>query len=344
MAGEAIITMGGILQPATAVPQILKLRYAPDWIRIINITNATTPTIGLSYYYEWWGFMPRSSALVRTTLVTATASVSEALSLDSGIIYTDTSNSTFGVPQVATAISAAVPPRVTVPTTAGMTTGSTVRLTAPVGAGGGALQLAGMDATITVIDATHFDLTNFSGIVAAAAIRVQQIPQYGSFYPRDRFITKISQAAQAIVTFSVTHQYAVGDTIRFYVAPQYGMSQINGLSGTVVAVGQPDLVTGFTNTVTINLDTTGFTAFALPTSAVAAAINYQWAMAVPYGMDTATALAAVPPANILADAVNDQGFIGFTLNPSTIGGQQRAGGLAGDTILWQAGTGGLPND
>ena len=64
----------------------------------------------------------------------------------------------------------------------------------------------------------------------------------------------------------VDHGYKVGSQIRFSVSSSFGMTEINGLVGNVVAV---DTVTGTTNTFTVDIDSTNFTTFAFPTSAVA---------------------------------------------------------------------------
>jgi hypothetical protein len=48
----------------------------------------------------------------------------------------------------------------------------------------------------------------------------------------------------------------------------WGMPQINGLLGTITAIGTA--IGGCTNTISLDIDSTAFTAFAFPTSAVAA--------------------------------------------------------------------------
>jgi hypothetical protein len=104
------------------------------------------------------------------------------------------------------------------------------------------------------------------------------------------------------------------------------MVELNGLSGTVVAVND----TLATQTVTVDIDTTTFTPFVFPT-AVQWANPLSKAMVIPQGMDTAQALAQ--SANILSDATTNEGFIGVTL----VAGAESPAGQANDVIYWVAG-------
>ncbi len=74
-------------------------------------------------------------------------------------------------------------------------------------------------------------------------------------------VTGISRAVQAVVTVP-DHGYVVGDDI--YFSGIEGMTQINGLYARIVTVNDDD-------TVTIDLDTTGFDAFTGATGGVAGA-------------------------------------------------------------------------
>lgn len=70
-------------------------------------------------------------------------------------------------------------------------------------------------------------------------------------------ITGITQAAQAVVT-SPDHGYVVGWTVAFKGVE--GMTEINGMRGQIVAVT--------TDTYTVNIDSTGFSAFTGDTGGV----------------------------------------------------------------------------
>ena len=146
---------------------------------------------------------------------------------------------------------------------------------------------------------------------------------YDMFYPRNRYIAAITQAAQAVITMTVTHNFVIGQAVRIYVDPMYGMVEMNGLIGNIVAVAA--------STITVDIDSTGFTPFAWPLTAVAAA-PHTFAQVVPVGEDTAVALAAVPQANILSDATINTGYTGIVLGA----GITSPAGTAGDVIRWRA--------
>jgi hypothetical protein len=60
------------------------------------------------------------------------------------------------------------------------------------------------------------------------------------------------------VTVSTVHSYVVGELITFQVPKSFGMSEISGLTAKIIAVTD--------YTMTIDIDTTSFTAFAFPAS------------------------------------------------------------------------------
>ena len=102
---------------------------------------------------------------------------------------------------------------------------------------------------------------------------------------------------------------------------------MNGLQVTITAV---DLVN---NTITINVDSSAFSAFAFPTAAqLSAAGAFTQAQVVPMGEDTADALSQ--GVDILTDATLNTAFIGMQL----AAGVNSPAGSASDVIYWQAGT------
>ena len=64
-------------------------------------------------------------------------------------------------------------------------------------------------------------------------------------------ITNITQAASAMVTVGASHGFTSGNLV--YFTGVVGMTEINGLVGLVTATGD--------TTITVNVDTTGFTAY-----------------------------------------------------------------------------------
>ena len=79
------------------------------------------------------------------------------------------------------------------------------------------------------------------------------------FFPQHNYISAITQAANCVVTVTwalPSTNFPVGSKWRFNVPAVNGMVEIDGLLGTVLAASD------VANTVTFDIDTTGFTAVA----------------------------------------------------------------------------------
>lgn len=166
-----------------------------------------------------------------------------------------------------TNISLANPAVVTMASTGSIQVGSVVRLDNTTAQ----LQTSGYDIEVTAVTTDtnitlNLDTQNFAAVGTAGNVRLI-IP--GRFFPRFRYVVPlagavgITQAANAVVSMSVAHDFSVGEKVSLRVPSAYGMLEANNQVATVTAVG--------TYTVTLDLDTSGFTAFLPPTSAVYAA-------------------------------------------------------------------------
>ena len=131
------------------------------------------------------------------------------------------------------------------------------------------MEIAGWDFTIgSLIANTSFELAflDSSGFAAAAtAGSIRRVPFDPRYYPRNRRITAISTATSAVITLSVTHGFTAGQAIRIKVPSDFGMIEIDELLGNITAVSTAN------NTITVDIDSSAFTAFAFPSSATAAA-------------------------------------------------------------------------
>ena len=129
----------------------------------------------------------------------------------------------------------------------------------------GMLQIAGMPFQISTVSSSGYTL---KGLRAAAfstpgtAGYTRRVSKFNAVEPEYLYITEITRATQAVVRTSVdpTNHYVVGMKIHFSVPYSFGMTQINGLTGKIVAVSAANY------TVTVDIDTTAFTAFAFPAS------------------------------------------------------------------------------
>lgn len=78
------------------------------------------------------------------------------------------------------------------------------------------------------------------------------------FYPSINVATNITQAFNCVITLVLPVIYQVNEFITVNVPQGWGMTQINGMTGKVVAVN-----TG-AGTITLDIDTSGFDPFVIP--------------------------------------------------------------------------------
>jgi len=76
--------------------------------------------------------------------------------------------------------------------------------------------------------------------------------------PKFLVISAITNASNAVVTVTTSNQYIAGQLVYFSVPFDYGMFQINGLTGEILSVDGTNLI------FTVSINTTQFDAFSLP--------------------------------------------------------------------------------
>ena len=145
------------------------------------------------------------------------------------------------------------------------------------------LQISSMEFSVSAVSANAFTLAGMpadgANFAAATALISRRLPTDAQVAPEATFVTFITQAAAAVVTTSVLHNYVVGQLITFSVPTNrsagvvrdMGMVEMNGLTGEVTAVTA--------TTFTVDIDTQGFTAFLWPASS----LNIKHAMCGPAG-------------------------------------------------------------
>lgn len=313
---------------STGAAQILQIRSDVDWMIVYNYTQAATQQAtgrGVKFYWQR-GMSPDTGIEYKKT--DATDALNMVTLTSGGFTLVDNTINTPGASVALTAVSGANPPVVSTASTAGLVNGDIVRLFNVTGA----KQLGGLDFTIgSIVANTSFTLAFMRQIVAGTTGTYRRIPYNPYFYPQGRVISKISQAAQAIVTLTVTHTYKIGEVIRFIIptvtSSAYGMTELNEVQATIVAVNEAD-ADGVTNTITVDVDTSGMTAFAWPLTANPV---HSVAQVVPVGQNTAESISA--NVGLLSDSAINNGYIGMRL----AGGAQSPAGSNGDVIYWLAG-------
>jgi hypothetical protein len=222
-----------------------------------------------------------------------------------------------GAPIAVTAVSQANPAVVSTGTTTGLVASSSiVRLTNITGM----QQISSLDFTVGTISAgVSFQLKylNSSGFAAAGTGGTYTfIPFPSAYYPKHRIITAMGLGSTTTVTMSVTCGYVVGQEVRLVIPAIWGPSQLNGMQGTITAINTT------TNTITLNINSSGMTSFAFPTSAQAAA-GLTFAQVTPIGE-----AATYPYQNLLDDATVNQSFTGVQIGTTVQ--------TSGETYQWIA--------
>ena len=334
---------------STGAAQVIQLRSDVDWMWVKNFTTIAAAA-GREYYWQ------RGMAQGRGVLYTA--GVPTQIAAAAGFYLIDSSVNIPGASTAVTSITgnggtAGQPLVLTgntnaLPVVAANTAVGVVRLFSVAGA----LQFSGIDFSVgRVVNNVSFDLLYAPVIVNAAGPGTYRvIPFDPIYYPRRRYIGSIVPALplagamavaagnpafaanQALVSLTVTHGYTVGQKVRFIVprvtATTFGMTELNGLEGTIIAVGDTDVL-GLTNTIRVDVDVSAFTAFAWPLTASGGAFTP--AQVVPLGEDTAEAL--LRNVNILGDSTVNTAYLGIQLQA----GANSPAGVANDVVYWVAG-------
>lgn len=309
---------------STGAAKTLAIRSDVDWMYTFNYTQSLAATAGSdqTIYCYWQRGMAANTGLTYTKTVTTLALVPRQLT--AGFTLIDSSSNPVGaLNATTTAISNAAIPVVSNSGTNGLLAGDVVRIINTTGA----QQLGGFDFTVghNTLTSGTFSLDYMSQIVAGTTGSWRKISFDPLYYPRSRYITKITKASSAVVTLSVTHGYKVGQQVRFTVPAAYGMTQMDGLQGTITAI---DTTATTGNTITVDIDSSAFTTFAFP---LTAAVPFSPAVVVPIGEDTAQAISS--GVDLLNDATINTGYIGIQL----AGGAGSPAGANNDVIYWVAG-------
>lgn len=275
---------------STGAAFLLNLPTGYDRIDLVNLTDigsaaAEAPVMKATGTSS----MAAGSALVSLkTNGAATIDLESGITADGFTFIADTGGLAIGPTTVLTASTNVIAPVVSTATPAAV--GQVVRLYSTTAA----LQLSGMDYQVTAVTpGVNMTLGNVGTAPGSAATAgsFRIINADSRFYPRTRYISAVTAAASAVITTTVDHGYAVGQKVRIYIPRFWGMTQLDNTVGTITAITA--------STFTINVSTLGFTAFAYPTSAQAAA-GIGFPIVVPFGEDIVS-----PYENLLGDGVRN---------------------------------------
>lgn len=325
----------------TGLPQMVSLPFIPNYIEISNSTRAAAAS-GVTN--AWWQTgMGQGAAFVTTTGAGPADGTSFISSSTGGGFSTFTANSpAWGSAIQISGITKANPAVVTTASNHGLATGNVVILTGLFQSSTtGMPQLSNIPFVITVTGATTFTIpfntnqsnyTALSGSPSGASVRQVLYPYL--FFPGLNYITGITRGTTTTITTSCNHNLVVGSQVDFFVPSQWGSAELTGPSSTGAEISGYVTVVNSATSVTIDLDSSGVTAFnSNPT--------------------VAQAMAGLTPAEMFTIGDKNTGavtnsFLPTTLNAQTIGGafqnNTRQGfivgasviGTASDVVYWRA--------
>ncbi len=321
--------------------QIIQVPQGVDWIKVLNFTKSGANGLNSVYFngtansmagveFWWQKGMAAGSAVVDYKSNGASTMNRDTLAAGGFTVY-DPSGQTAGAlsllgnPVATTASTNATRPVVSTASTAGLSVGSVVRISNTA-----QTDVNGIDMVVgTVVANTSFTLLTSTNPLATAPGAIGGAGFYRIvnvsplFYPRRRYVVKITQASNAQVSTSVAHGLTPGQSVRFNIPAVSGMIQLNP---TPFNNYEPCTVVSVVDdyNFTINVDTTAFTAFTWPTIAQQPS---NFPQVIPFGEDTPFALSSntaqvpsvgglqIPNTNsgILADSTVNTGFLGLIL-------------------------------
>jgi hypothetical protein len=305
---------------AVAGTTTLKLRSDIDWLKVYDPVNFAVNSVGFEYF--WQRGMAVGTGVYWYHAAASTVVNSGLLAAPLGFTRVDTSIATPGAAIATTAGTNATQPLYDTGNTQAMADGAIVRVFTA-----GHTNLNGLDFSIdTVTNNVSFRLANTLATAPGAIAGVGtyrliagNVDEYNQFYPSRRVICNITQAAAGVVTTLVDHSLTTGQQVRINVSDACGMTQLNGQLVTVTVIN--------VSTFSINVDTTGYSAFVFPTVLVPA---FTPAEMVPVG------IAMAYNTSILAALKNNE-FIGMRLGYDTTSAGLAPAGIAGHTMYWIAG-------
>ena len=335
-----IVSQGTFTQPATAVNQIIPLPSGADYFKTYNYTKAIANAPTGAFMGEWfgggitavndgirWG-KAGSTAVIVDNFLNASSNPS------AGFTYV-TSPPTPQAALTGTTITKASAAVASVTNT--YSNGDQVIIYNAVGM----QQISGMVFTISSVTGSQFTLLGLNSsafATAATSFMVRRLTQNPAgiitpVAPQALQVTAVSQASNGQVTTSQQHGLVVGQKIEFTVPGSFGMVQLNnfyqGQSKPIIVASVVD-----TYNFTINIDTTNYTAFALPASS-GSPTTQLFATIAPAGQ-----AAAYNPITNVTTGYNFTSvpfrsgvFVPYMLVPS---GQYAPGGQANEVIIWEA--------
>ncbi len=322
---------------STGVAKFLSLPMIPDQIEIWNKTKWATATSNLVRYAT--GFSEDPAGTAYAICADGAAATDKNVTLSSGgFTFVSASSYSYGPTLTISSITQAGSAVVTTGTH-NLATGDQVLIYGTTGM----LQVSGVVYTVTVLSPTTFSIpVNSSGFAAAATAGFAKKLSYADLYtPEGSAITAVSTGTTTTITTALNHSFVVGQEVFFSISPSWGMVQLDSQTALLANNGIPQqaYVTSVPalNQIVVNVNSTGFTAFAYPTSAAyALGVTPAQVFAIGdqnSGQINALPLAPVPPAITIPGAFSANTKQGVIIG---IGNGTQIMHATSDVVRWRA--------
>jgi hypothetical protein len=306
------MTEGGYFTSDSSNMANIQLTRRPDLFWIRNRTAWGDDADEVSVESWWRRGMAADAAQTADQAITSGILSTEAVDTG-GFTFIDTSNP----PTYAGLASTNVAGNsgtfvVTMAATTGIAVGDYVRLVSVVDEyqiSGYVFQVTAVTANVSITLGYMASAVSAGGLATFAsagdtATVIKFIPS--KFYPRWAYVAMITKASQAVIYFTAKNDFTPGEIVSFRVPSEFGMDEINNKAVRVLSVTNSSTV----SSITIDLDTSGYTTFAFPTSELAAA-GVSPAVCVPSSSGVvpyngSATVAQQPPGTNLQDAFDDR--------------------------------------
>ena len=327
--------------PATIVAQNIPMTAKPDWVFVKDTTNwGAASTAANPIYAEWFSSMSPGTFLGLGQPSSATPSLVTTYATQGasgGFTFIDQTNPPTFTKVAITAVNGTTFV-VSTGTTTGINVGDWVRLINVTGA----LEISGPNLyQVTAVSAATSITLGYAASAAGAGLTIAngttgyyQKVYPSQFVPNTLPVAYITQATQAVVYFFRQNPYSPGELVDFQIPTPYGMTQLSNLtgkSGSGALTGNPSgaaRVLSVTNSatvssITIDVNTTGFTAFQFPTSAAFAG-GASPAVCMPAGsgvvpLNGSATIPLSPPGTNLVDAFDNKSQYIMNIGLSAVG-------------------------
>ncbi len=259
---------------STGVGEFINLPFLPNTFEMWNSTAFDSQTDDDIIYAQSRNGAADGAADVQ--FFTANPAIGAQDITTGGLTFIEAGTFQFGPTLTVTGITQAAAAVVTTSTDHNLETGDSVLVSGTTDM----LQIAGEVYTITNITDTTFSIpidttgTGFTGPATAGFVKQLRFPDL--YIPFRSVITDIALGATTTVTLGVNHAFVVGQEVLFQIptvsTTAWGTVELDTETfNTANVVPQQAFVSAITaNTITVNVNSSGFGAFAYPTSAQAA--------------------------------------------------------------------------